>query len=62
MWLTRFSIQRPIVVAMFFIALAIFGAISFCEAWPKPQSECDISRSSWSMRDIPVRRLRRWSV
>jgi HAE1 family hydrophobic/amphiphilic exporter-1 len=29
MWLTRFSIQRPIVVAMFFIALAAFGAISF---------------------------------
>ena len=31
MWLTRFSIQRPIVVAMFFIALAIFGCISFAK-------------------------------
>ncbi|MFN2461033.1 MAG: efflux RND transporter permease subunit, partial [Candidatus Velthaea sp.] len=29
MWLTRFSIQRPIVVAMFFIALAVFGFISY---------------------------------
>ncbi|HEV3088435.1 MAG TPA: efflux RND transporter permease subunit, partial [Candidatus Elarobacter sp.] len=29
MWLTRFSIQRPIIVAMFFIALAVFGAISY---------------------------------
>jgi HAE1 family hydrophobic/amphiphilic exporter-1 len=29
MWLTRFSIQRPIIVAMMFIALAIYGAFSF---------------------------------
>jgi HAE1 family hydrophobic/amphiphilic exporter-1 len=29
MWLTRFSIQRPIIVAMFFIALAVFGTVSY---------------------------------
>jgi HAE1 family hydrophobic/amphiphilic exporter-1 len=29
MWLTRFSIQRPIIVAMFFIALAVYGATSY---------------------------------
>jgi hydrophobic/amphiphilic exporter-1 (mainly G- bacteria), HAE1 family len=29
MWLTRFSIQRPIIVAMLFIALAVFGGFSF---------------------------------
>jgi HAE1 family hydrophobic/amphiphilic exporter-1 len=29
MWLTRFSIQRPIIVAMFFVGLAIFGFISY---------------------------------
>jgi HAE1 family hydrophobic/amphiphilic exporter-1 len=29
MWLTRFSIQRPIITAMLFIALAVFGAISY---------------------------------
>ncbi len=29
MWLTRFSIQRPIIVAMLFIALAVFGTASF---------------------------------
>src|SRR5471030_1436447 len=29
MWLTRFCIQRPIIVAMFFIGLAIFGAVSY---------------------------------
>jgi HAE1 family hydrophobic/amphiphilic exporter-1 len=29
MWLTRFSIQKPIIVAMFFIALAVYGIISF---------------------------------
>ena len=29
MWLTRFSIQRPIIVAMFFIALGVFGALSY---------------------------------
>jgi len=29
MWLTRFSIQRPIIVAMLFIALAIYGMFSF---------------------------------
>ncbi|MBV8369074.1 MAG: efflux RND transporter permease subunit [Candidatus Eremiobacteraeota bacterium] len=29
MWLTRFSIQRPIIVAMLFIALAAFGTISY---------------------------------
>jgi hydrophobic/amphiphilic exporter-1 (mainly G- bacteria), HAE1 family len=31
MWLTRFSIQRPIIVAMFFIALAAYGAISYVQ-------------------------------
>jgi HAE1 family hydrophobic/amphiphilic exporter-1 len=31
MWLTRFSIQRPIIVAMFFIALAAFGVISYVQ-------------------------------
>jgi HAE1 family hydrophobic/amphiphilic exporter-1 len=31
MWLTRFSIQRPIIVAMFFIALAAFGTISYLQ-------------------------------
>ena len=29
MWLTRFSIQRPIIVAMLFIALAVYGIFSF---------------------------------
>ncbi|MDB5093907.1 MAG: acriflavin resistance protein [Candidatus Eremiobacteraeota bacterium] len=29
MWLTRFSIQRPIIVAMFFVALAVYGAASY---------------------------------
>jgi len=29
MWLTRFSIQRPIIVAMFFIALAVYGTFAF---------------------------------
>src|ERR1700676_2087461 len=29
MWLTRFSIQRPIIVTMFFIALTVFGVISY---------------------------------
>jgi HAE1 family hydrophobic/amphiphilic exporter-1 len=29
MWLTRFSIQRPIIVAMFFIGLAVFGSMSY---------------------------------
>jgi HAE1 family hydrophobic/amphiphilic exporter-1 len=29
MWLTRFCIQRPLIVAMFFIGLAIFGFISY---------------------------------
>ncbi len=29
MWLTRFSIGRPIIVAMFFIALAVFGTASY---------------------------------
>ncbi|HEX3550795.1 MAG TPA: efflux RND transporter permease subunit [Candidatus Elarobacter sp.] len=29
MWLTRFSIQRPIIVAMFFIALAAAGTLSY---------------------------------
>ena len=29
MWLTRFSIQRPIITAMLFIALAVFGLISY---------------------------------
>jgi hydrophobic/amphiphilic exporter-1 (mainly G- bacteria), HAE1 family len=31
MWLTRFSIQRPIIVAMLFMALAAFGTISFLQ-------------------------------
>jgi HAE1 family hydrophobic/amphiphilic exporter-1 len=29
MWLTRFSIQRPLIVAMVFIALAVYGAASY---------------------------------
>ena len=29
MWLTRFSIQRPIIVAMLFIALAVYGLFAF---------------------------------
>ena len=29
MWLTRFSIQRPIIVAMFFIALAVAGILAY---------------------------------
>jgi HAE1 family hydrophobic/amphiphilic exporter-1 len=29
MWLTRFSIQRPIIVAMVFISLAAYGLLSF---------------------------------
>src|ERR1700694_1178224 len=29
MWLTRFSIQRPIITAMLFIALAVFGFMSY---------------------------------
>lgn len=29
MWLTRFSIQRPIIVAMLFIALGVYGLFSF---------------------------------
>jgi hydrophobic/amphiphilic exporter-1 (mainly G- bacteria), HAE1 family len=29
MWLTRFSIQRPIIIAMLFIALGIYGLFSF---------------------------------
>jgi hydrophobic/amphiphilic exporter-1 (mainly G- bacteria), HAE1 family len=29
MWLTRFSIQRPIIVAMLFIALLVYGAASY---------------------------------
>src|SRR5664279_2222158 len=31
MWLTRFAIARPIIVAMFFIAIAVFGLISFAK-------------------------------
>jgi HAE1 family hydrophobic/amphiphilic exporter-1 len=31
MWLTRFSIQRPIIVTMLFIALAIYGVFSFLQ-------------------------------
>ncbi len=31
MWLTRFAITRPIITAMVFIALAIFGLISFLQ-------------------------------
>ncbi|MHB8305978.1 MAG: efflux RND transporter permease subunit, partial [Vulcanimicrobiaceae bacterium] len=29
MWLTRFAISRPVIAAMVFIALAVFGTISF---------------------------------
>ena len=29
MWLTRFAISRPVITAMVFIALAIFGTVSF---------------------------------
>ena len=29
MWLTRFCIQRPIIVAMFFIALGVYGTLSY---------------------------------
>ncbi len=29
MWLTRFAISRPVITAMLFIALAVFGTISF---------------------------------
>ena len=29
MWLTRFSISRPIIVSMLFIALAIYGVFAF---------------------------------
>ncbi len=29
MWLTRFCIKNPIVVSMFFIALAVFGVVSY---------------------------------
>ena len=29
MWLTRFSIQRPIIVSMLFIALAVYGVLSY---------------------------------
>jgi len=29
MWLTRFCIQRPLIVTMFFIGLAIFGFVSY---------------------------------
>jgi HAE1 family hydrophobic/amphiphilic exporter-1 len=31
MWLTRFSIQRPIIVSMLFIALAIYGVFAFLQ-------------------------------
>ncbi len=31
MWLTRFAINRPIITAMVFIALAIFGFVSFLQ-------------------------------
>ncbi len=29
MWLTRFAISRPVITAMVFIALAIFGTVAF---------------------------------
>ena len=29
MWLTRFAISRPVITAMLFIALAVFGTIAF---------------------------------
>ena len=31
MWLTRFAITRPVITAMVFLALAIFGFISFTQ-------------------------------
>ena len=31
MWLTRFAISRPVVTAMIFIALAVFGGISYLQ-------------------------------
>ncbi len=31
MWLTRFAINRPVITAMVFIALAVFGAISYLQ-------------------------------
>ncbi len=31
MWLTRFAISRPVITAMVFVALAIFGVISFLQ-------------------------------
>ena len=29
MWLTRFALTRPVITAMFFVALCVFGAISY---------------------------------
>src|SRR5581483_2197965 len=31
MWLTRFAISRPIITAMVFIALALYGIVSFTQ-------------------------------
>jgi len=45
MWLTRFSIQRPIIVAMLFVALAVYGLASYF-ALGKNSSRTSTSRSS----------------
>ena len=29
MWLTRFAIKNPVITAMFFIGLAVFGVMSY---------------------------------
>ncbi len=41
MWLTRFSIMRPIIVAMFFIALAAYGTISYMALGKNAQPNVD---------------------
>jgi HAE1 family hydrophobic/amphiphilic exporter-1 len=41
MWLTRFSIQRPIIVAMFFIALAAYGVTSYFALGKNSQPNVD---------------------
>ena len=41
MWLTRFSIQRPIIVAMLFVALAVYGAASYFALGKNEQPNVD---------------------
>jgi HAE1 family hydrophobic/amphiphilic exporter-1 len=41
MWLTRFSIQRPIIVAMLFVALAIYGLASYFALGKNSQPNVD---------------------